>query len=54
MCDQFLGQVLLAASPNDSQEEQTLQLHNKDGREAEEMPGRVNVKVVSSDDLLEL
>ncbi|XP_073455456.1 calpain-6 [Aquarana catesbeiana] len=54
MCDQFLGQVLLAASPNDPQEEQTLQLHNKDGREAEEMPRRVNVKVVSSDDLLEL
>ncbi|XP_018424038.1 PREDICTED: calpain-5-like [Nanorana parkeri] len=54
MCDQFLGQVLLAASPNDPQEEQALQLHNKDGREAEEMPGRVNVKVVSSDDLLEL
>ncbi|XP_072286301.1 calpain-6 [Pyxicephalus adspersus] len=54
MCDQFLGQVLLAASPNDPQEEQALQLYNKDDREAEEMPGWVNVKVVSSNDLLEL
>lgn len=54
MCDQFLGQVLLAASPNDAVEEQSLQLYHKDGRAAQEMPGRINVKVVSSDDLLEL
>lgn len=54
MSDQFLGQVLLAASPNDTVEEQSLQLYNKDGRAAQEMPGRINVKVVSSDDLLEL
>ncbi|XP_075040426.1 calpain-6 [Mixophyes fleayi] len=54
LCDQFLGQVLLAASPKDPKEEQSLQLHNKDGRAAEEMPGRINVKVVSSDDLHEL
>ncbi|XP_069798819.1 calpain-6 isoform X2 [Dendropsophus ebraccatus] len=54
MSDQFLGQVLLAASPNDPVEEQSLQLHNKDGRATQEMPGRINVKVVSSDDLLDL
>ncbi|XP_073497235.1 calpain-6 [Phyllobates terribilis] len=54
MCDQFLGQVLLAASLNDSVEEQSLQLHNKDGQAAQQMPGRINVKVVSSDDLLHL
>ncbi|KAM3911704.1 calpain-6 isoform 2-T2 [Leptodactylus fuscus] len=54
MCDQFLGQVLLAASPNDPGEEQSLQLHNKDEQTAQEMPGRINVKVVSSDDLLDL
>ncbi|XP_068107214.1 calpain-6 isoform X2 [Hyperolius riggenbachi] len=54
MCDQFLGQVLLAASPTDPKDEQSFQLHNKDARQEEEMPGRINVKVVSSDDLLEL
>ncbi|XP_056396540.1 calpain-5-like isoform X2 [Hyla sarda] len=54
MSDQFLGQVLLAALPNDPVEEQSLQLHNKDGRAAQEMPGQINVKVVSSNDLLEL
>ncbi|XP_040260997.1 calpain-6 [Bufo bufo] len=54
LCDQFLGQVLLAASPNDPVEEQSLQLHNKDEQAAQEMPGRINVKVASSDDLLDL
>ncbi|XP_063793380.1 calpain-6 isoform X2 [Pseudophryne corroboree] len=54
LCDQFLGQVLLAASPNDPKEEQILQLHNKDGQAAEEMPGRITVKIVSSDDLHDL
>ncbi|XP_075429586.1 calpain-6 isoform X2 [Ascaphus truei] len=54
LCDQFLGQVLLAASPGDTREVQSLQLHGRDGQEAAEMPGRINVKVVSSDDLVEL
>ncbi|KAM4663042.1 calpain-6 [Discoglossus pictus] len=54
ICDQFLGQVLLASSPSDSTDMQSLQLHGKVGREAEEMPGRISVKVVSSDDLAEL
>ncbi|KAM8952492.1 calpain-6 isoform 1-T1 [Pelodytes ibericus] len=54
LCDQFLGQVLLTASLSDSKDELSLQLHGRDGQEAEEMPGRINVKVVSSDDLVEL
>ncbi|MEE6497073.1 hypothetical protein FKM82_002581 [Ascaphus truei] len=54
LCDQFLGQVLLAASPGDTREVQSLQLHGRAGQEAAEMPGRINVKVVSSDDLVEL
>ncbi|XP_053328617.1 calpain-6 [Spea bombifrons] len=54
MCDHFLGQVLLAAAPSDPKEEFSLQLHGKDGQEAVEMPGRINIKVVSSDDLVEL
>nr|XP_032622890.1 calpain-6 [Chelonoidis abingdonii] len=54
LCDQFLGQVLLAAHPGDPREPQTLQLRGKGGREADEMPGNLTVKVVSSDDLMEL
>lgn len=54
LCDQFLGQVLLAALPGDPREPQTLQLRGKGGRDADEMPGHITVKVVSSDDLMEL
>ncbi|XP_019395947.1 PREDICTED: calpain-6 [Crocodylus porosus] len=54
LCDQFLGQVLLAASPSDPREQQTLQLQGKGGGEADEMPGHITVKVVSSDDFMEL
>ncbi|XP_077682697.1 calpain-6 isoform X2 [Eretmochelys imbricata] len=54
LCDQFLGQVLLAALPGDPREPQTLQLRGKGSREADEMPGHITVKVVSSDDLMEL
>uniref|UniRef100_A0A8C8RDN6 Calpain 6 n=1 Tax=Pelusios castaneus TaxID=367368 RepID=A0A8C8RDN6_9SAUR len=54
LCDQFLGQVLLAALPGDPREEQTLQLREKGGRDTDEMPGHITIKVVSSDDLVEL
>uniref|UniRef100_A0A8D0KQ20 Calpain 6 n=1 Tax=Strix occidentalis caurina TaxID=311401 RepID=A0A8D0KQ20_STROC len=54
LCDQFLGQAVLAASPSDPREEQTLQLRGRGSREAEEVPGHITVKVFSSDDLLEL
>ncbi|NXD07625.1 CAN5 protein, partial [Nothocercus nigrocapillus] len=54
LCDQFLGQALLAASPGDPREEQTLQLRGRGSREAAEVPGRITVKVFSSDDLVAL
>ncbi|NXF59394.1 CAN6 protein, partial [Ciccaba nigrolineata] len=54
LCDQFLGQAVLAASPSDPREEQTLQLRGRGSREAEEVPGHITVKVFSSDDLVEL
>ncbi|XP_030066111.1 calpain-6 [Microcaecilia unicolor] len=54
LCDQLLGQVLLAGSPSDPKELQTLQLLDKDGQPAREQPGRITVKVISSDDLTEL
>ncbi|KAL8181114.1 UNVERIFIED_CONTAM: hypothetical protein K2H54_047869 [Gekko kuhli] len=54
LCDRFLGQVRLTASPGDSRELQTLQLWGRGKLEAEKMPGHITVKVISSDDLLEL
>ncbi|XP_064015484.1 calpain-6 isoform X3 [Pogoniulus pusillus] len=38
LCDQFLGQAVLAASPSDPREQQTLQLRGRGSREAAEMP----------------
>ncbi|NXU53593.1 CAN5 protein, partial [Turnix velox] len=54
LCDQFLGQAVLAASPSDPREEQTLQLRGRGRREAAEVPGRITVRVLSSADLVEL
>ncbi|NXB55266.1 CAN5 protein, partial [Struthidea cinerea] len=54
LSDQFLGQAVLAASPGDPREQQTLRLRGRGGREAAEVPGRITVKVLSSDDLAEL
>ncbi|KAM8998051.1 calpain-6 isoform 1-T2 [Ara ararauna] len=54
LCDQFLGQAVLAASPSDPREEQTLQLRGRGRRAAAEVPGRITIKVFSSDDLVEL
>ncbi|XP_074458175.1 calpain-6 isoform X1 [Larus michahellis] len=54
LCDQFLGQAVLAALPSDPREEQTLQLRGRGSREAAEVPGHITVKVFSSDDLVEL
>ncbi|NWU89840.1 CAN5 protein, partial [Upupa epops] len=54
LCDQFLGQAVLAASPSDPRLPQTLQLRGRGSREAAEVPGRITVKVLTSDDLVEL
>ncbi|NWV88918.1 CAN5 protein, partial [Machaerirhynchus nigripectus] len=54
LSDQFLGQAVLAASPADPRGQQTLRLRGRGGREAAEVPGRITVKVLSSDDLAEL
>ncbi|NWH58942.1 CAN6 protein, partial [Geococcyx californianus] len=54
LCDQFLGQAVLTASPSDPREQQTLQLRGRGSREAAVVPGRITVKVFSSDDLVEL
>lgn len=54
LSDQFLGQAVLAASPGDPREQQTLRLRGRGGGEAAEVPGHITVKVLSSDDLAEL
>ncbi|NXX15152.1 CAN6 protein, partial [Podargus strigoides] len=54
LCDQFLGQAVLAASPSDPREQQTLQLRGRGSPDAAEVPGHITVKVFSSDDLVEL
>ncbi|NXS11603.1 CAN5 protein, partial [Neodrepanis coruscans] len=54
LCDEFLGQAVLATSPSDPQEQQRLQLRGRGGREAAEMPGHITIKVFSSEDLMEL
>ncbi|NXC52010.1 CAN5 protein, partial [Aleadryas rufinucha] len=54
LSDQFLGQAVLAASPGDPREQQTLRLRGRGGQEAAEVPGRITVTVLSSDDLAEL
>ncbi|NXG23876.1 CAN5 protein, partial [Grallaria varia] len=51
LCDQLLGQAVLAASPSEPREQQTLQLRGRSGPEAAEVPGRITIKVFSSDDL---
>ncbi|XP_069468708.1 calpain-6 [Ambystoma mexicanum] len=52
--DQLLGQVFLPATPSDPRGLQSLPLLDKAGREAADMPGKIKLKVVSSDDLEEL
>ncbi|KAG7464554.1 hypothetical protein MATL_G00166820, partial [Megalops atlanticus] len=52
--DQFLGQVVLSASLKDSSEPQSLQLHKRGHEMAEEMPGTISLRVVTSSQLTAL
>ncbi|NXY63031.1 CAN6 protein, partial [Callaeas wilsoni] len=54
LSDRFLGQAVLAASPGDPRELQTLRLRGRGGRGAAAVPGHITVTVLSSDDLAEL
>ncbi|XP_008938961.1 PREDICTED: calpain-5-like, partial [Merops nubicus] len=54
LCDQFLGQAVLAAPPSDPREPQTLQLRGRGGRGAAEVPGHITLTAFSSDSLVEL
>ncbi|XP_034969472.1 calpain-6 [Zootoca vivipara] len=53
-CDKFLGQVRIATSPDDPRGLQKLQLQGRGSREDVAVPGHIIIKVVTSDDLVEL
>ncbi|XP_072483037.1 calpain-6 [Notamacropus eugenii] len=54
LCDRFLGQVTLVGEPGDSRELRTLQLRDKGAPDAPPVTGHLSLKVVSTDDLVEL
>uniref|UniRef100_A0A4X2M0R5 Calpain 6 n=1 Tax=Vombatus ursinus TaxID=29139 RepID=A0A4X2M0R5_VOMUR len=54
LCDQFLGQVTLVGEPGDSRELRTLQLRDKGAPDAPPVTGHLSLKVVSTDNLMEL
>ncbi|CAL9685614.1 unnamed protein product [Knipowitschia caucasica] len=45
--DQFMGQVMLSGSVKDSMEPQVMQLRKQGGQMADEMPGRISLKIVT-------
>ncbi|XP_068921299.1 calpain-6 [Petaurus breviceps papuanus] len=53
-CDQFLGQVTLVGEPSDSRELRTLQLRDKGAPDAPPVTGHLSLKVVSTNNLIEL
>ncbi|KAJ8276763.1 hypothetical protein COCON_G00085150 [Conger conger] len=50
--DEFMGQVVLAASPKDPTGPQKLQLRKKGQQMADEMPGTISLRVITSTDLM--
>ncbi|XP_074057101.1 calpain-6 [Macrotis lagotis] len=54
LCDQFLGQVTLMGEPSDSRELRTIQLRGMGAPDAPPVTGSLSLKIVSTDDLLEL
>ncbi|MBN3303416.1 CAN5 protein, partial [Amia calva] len=52
--DEFLGQVVLAASPKDPTQSQKLQLRKKGRDMADEMPGFISLRVLTSNELMDM
>ncbi|XP_051512776.1 calpain-5-like [Myxocyprinus asiaticus] len=52
--DQFMGQVVLTASLQDSSDPQKLQLRKRGRAMAEEMPGTISLRVITSRDLISM
>ncbi|CAL8399757.1 unnamed protein product [Boreogadus saida] len=52
--DEFMGQVVLAGGVKDTTEPQRLRLRKRDRRMADEMPGTVSLRIVTSTQLLDM
>uniref|UniRef100_A0A3B5LN21 Calpain catalytic domain-containing protein n=1 Tax=Xiphophorus couchianus TaxID=32473 RepID=A0A3B5LN21_9TELE len=52
--DKFLGQVTLSGRPDDVSHPQQLQLKNKGSKEADNMPGKIALRILTSDELTAL
>uniref|UniRef100_M4AE78 Calpain-5-like n=1 Tax=Xiphophorus maculatus TaxID=8083 RepID=M4AE78_XIPMA len=52
--DKFLGQVTLSGRPDDVSHLQQLQLKNKGSKEADNMPGKIALRILTSDELTAL
>lgn len=49
--DEFMGQVVLSGSPEDSPDPQVLQLRKRGQQMADEMPGHISLRIVTSTQL---
>ncbi|XP_032432817.1 calpain-5-like [Xiphophorus hellerii] len=52
--DKFLGQVTLSGRPDDVSHPQQLQLKNKGSKEADNMPGKIALRILTSNELTAL
>lgn len=52
--DEFMGQVVLTASPEDSSNPQKLQLRKRGRAMADEMPGTINLRIITSRELISM
>ena len=52
--DEFMGQVVLAGGVKDTTEPQRLRLRKRDRRMADEMPGTISLRIVTSTQLLDM
>ncbi|MGH0143536.1 UNVERIFIED_CONTAM: hypothetical protein FKN15_035212 [Acipenser sinensis] len=52
--DEFMGQVILAASTNDPSTTQRLQLRKKGRAKADEMPGFITLRTITCENLTDL
>lgn len=50
--DEFMGQVVLSASVKDTFEPQKLQLRKRGRQMADEMPGSISLRVITSTQLI--
>ncbi|PWA19196.1 hypothetical protein CCH79_00020908, partial [Gambusia affinis] len=52
--DKFLGQVMLSGRPDDVSHPQQLQLKNKGSKKEDNMPGKITLRILTSNELTAL